>query len=168
MSRQRLGLDVVPADRDDHRGVRDRVDDDAGGHAEDVGDDGLGHYRGGTAFGDDFSGFHGDDVVGVAAGEVEVVQHDHHGAAIVLDQVGEEIEHFDLVVDVEEGRRLVEQQHVGLLGQRHGDPDALALAAGQLVDRAVGDVERVGGGEGFGDGGVILWGPATEPALVRI
>ena len=53
---------------------------------------------------------HGDEVVGVAGGEVEVVQHHHDGAAALAVEVGEQVEHLDLVGEVEEGRRLVEQQ----------------------------------------------------------
>ncbi len=51
-----------------------------------------------------------DEVVGVAGGEVEVVQHHHDGRAAGAVEVGEQIEHVDLVAHVEEGRRFVEQQ----------------------------------------------------------
>ena len=59
-------------------------------------------------------------------------------------EVDEQVEHVDLVGEVEVGRRLVEQQDVGVLGERHRDPHPLALAAGELVDRPVGELERVG------------------------
>ena len=82
-----------------------------------------------------------DEVVGVARGEVEVVQHhDDRGAATGVE-VGEQVEHLDLVGDVEVGRRLVEQQQVGALRQGHRDPDPLALPTGELVDDAVGETE---------------------------
>ena len=58
-------------------------------------------------------------------------------------EVGEQVEQLHLVADVEERRRLVEQQQVGVLGQHHRDPDALALATRQLgrsADRQVGGV----------------------------
>ena len=55
-------------------------------------------------------------------------------------QLGAQVEHLDLVRDVEERGRLVEQQRSGLLGERHRDPDPLALAAGQFVDQPVGQV----------------------------
>ena len=61
----------------------------------------------------------------------------------VLVQLGAEVEHLDLVGDVEERRRLVEQQDRRLLRERHRQPDALALAAGQLVDDPLGQVVRV-------------------------
>jgi hypothetical protein len=40
------------------------------------------------------------------------------------------------VADVEEGRRIVEQQQVGPLRQRHGDPDPLPLPTGEFVQGA--------------------------------
>ena len=52
------------------------------------------------------------------------------------DEAVEQVEHVDLVGEVEERRRLVEQQQLGLLRERHRDPRALALAAGELVERA--------------------------------
>ena len=42
--------------------------------------------------------------------------------------------------DVEAGEGLVEQQHVGVGGQRPGDGDPLGLAAGELARLAVGEV----------------------------
>jgi hypothetical protein len=57
-----------------------------------------------------------DDVAGLAAGLVDVVQCQDDRAAAVGDEIGEQVEHLDLVGEVEERRRLVEQQDVGLLG----------------------------------------------------
>ena len=50
-----------------------------------------------------------DQVVRVAAGVVEVVQDDADRAALLVE-VGEQVEHLELVREVEVGRRLVEQQ----------------------------------------------------------
>ena len=58
------------------------------------------------------------------------------------DEAVEQVEHVDLVGEVEERRRLVEQQQLGLLRERHRDPRALALAAGELVERPVAQVGR--------------------------
>ena len=70
--------------------------------------------------------------------------------------------------DVEERGGLVEEQDVGLLGERHGDPDALPLPAGQLVDGSVGEFGRSGEVQCFGDGGVVGGGPPRQHALVRM
>ena len=111
---------------------------------------------------------HGDEVVGVARRQVEVVQHHHDRGAAHLVELGEQVEHLDLVGDVEVRRRLVEQQQVGLLGEGHRDPHALALAAGELVDQPVGEVEGVGQLEGLRHGLLVLARPAPEGALVRV
>ena len=97
-----------------------------------------------------------DEVVGVAARLVEVVEHHHDRAAALAHEVVEQVEHVDLVREVEERRRLVEQEDLGLLRERHRDPRALALAAGELVERA----RRVGrsiagGGERRLDRGLV-------------
>ena len=70
---------------------------------------------------------HRDQVVGVAAGVVEIVQDEHDRAALALVEVDEQVEHLDLVGEVEVRRRLVEQHQARALGQRHGDPHPLAL-----------------------------------------
>ena len=48
-------------------------------------------------------------------------------------QLGEQVEHLGLDGDIERGDGLVEHDDVGLERERAGDPDALALAAGELV-----------------------------------
>ena len=70
--------------------------------------------------------------------------------------------------DVEERRRLVEQQDVGVLGQRHGDPRSLALPTGQRRDGPLDEVGDAGRREGVGDGRLVVRRPASEPALVGI
>ena len=77
---------------------------------------------------------HREEVIGVAGSEVHVVQHHHDRRAAVAVEIGEQIEHLDLVGDVEEGGRLVQQQDVGLLRESHRDPHPLTLTARELVD----------------------------------
>jgi hypothetical protein len=48
-------------------------------------------------------------------GLVEVVQHDADRHIVVDGEVADEVQDLDLVAQVEEGRRLVEQQHPGVL-----------------------------------------------------
>jgi hypothetical protein len=67
-------------------------------------------------------------------------------------RVRQQLEHRDLMGEIEVGRGLVEQQQVGLLGERHRDPRPLALAAGELVHGPVGDRDAVGRVERGGDG----------------
>ena len=83
-----------------------------------------------------------DDVVGDGGGLVEVVQDDADGDAVVVGQVADQVEDLDLVAQVEVRGRLVEQQDAGVLREAGGQPDALQLAAGQLVDAALGHRRR--------------------------
>src|SRR5450759_2681707 len=76
---------------------------------------------------------------------LHVVGAHEHGDA-PLAQPREEAEDRLLGVHVHAGERLVEQQHVRLLGERPGEEHALLLAAGQLADgapRELGDAELV-------------------------
>ena len=59
-------------------------------------------------------------------------------------QVGEEFEDLRLHRHVEGRRRLVGDQHVRIVGERHGDHHPLALAAGQLVRIGIDARARVG------------------------
>ena len=72
----------------------------------------------------------------------------------------QQLEDLRLHGDVERGGRLVGDQQVGLVGERHGDHHALALAARELVrDRrraapsGIGDADLVEQLEGAGAGG---------------
>ena len=48
-------------------------------------------------------------------------------------QLAEQVEDLRLDGDVERRGRLVGDQELGIAGERHGDHDALAHAAGELV-----------------------------------
>ena len=51
--------------------------------------------------------------------------------------------------DVESVERFVEKKDVGFLGECPGDVGALLLAAGKLVDLAIGNVAKIHGGNGI-------------------
>ena len=83
-------------------------------------------------------------------------------------EVDEQVEQVDLVGDVEEGRRLVEQEQVRVLGEGHRDPGPLSLAARKRGERPVHEVGDAGRVERPGDRCGVILGPAPEPALVRV
>ena len=87
----------------------------------------------GVAALDDLAALHHVDAVGEAAHDAEIVGDEHDRHAEPLLQIGEQLEDLRLDRHVERGRRLVGDQHVGVVGERHGDHHALALAAGHLV-----------------------------------
>ena len=111
---------------------------------------------------------HGDDVVGVPGGEPEVVQdHDQRRAALPV-QVAQQVQDGHLVGEVEVGRGLVEEQQVGALREREGEPDPLPLAAGQLVDDPAGQVGGAGQRQRLRHGRLVLGAPPPQRALVRV
>ena len=83
------------------------------------------------------------------------MQHHHHGGAPLGVQLLHELQHVHLVGEVQEARRLVQHQDVGLLRQRHGDPHPLPLPAGERLHRPVGQREGVGPLHRLGHGGVV-------------
>ena len=107
-------------------------------------------------------------MVGVTRGQVQVMQHDDDCAATLVVAVDEQVEHIDLVAEIEKRGRFIEQQDVGVLGEAHGEPHALALTAGELVDGAVSKLEGVGCLHCFGDDGVIPSSPLAKPTLVGV
>ena len=76
---------------------------------------------------------HHIDVVGELADDGQVVGDEDHRHAVLGLEVLDQVEDLGLHGDVERGGRLVGDQHVGAVGERHGDHHALALAAGELV-----------------------------------
>ncbi len=82
---------------------------------------------------DDLALGHHADAVGDLADDAEVVGDEEHRHALLGLQLGEQFEDLRLHGDVERGGRLVGDQQFRLVGERHGDHHALALAAGELV-----------------------------------
>ena len=76
------------------------------------------------------------------------------------------VEHLELVGDVEEGGGFVQQQHLGLLGERHRDPYPLSLPAGELLEQTL--LQRVGAGgrERLGHGLLVLRAPLRDQPLM--
>ena len=93
------------------------------------------------------------------------MQHHHHRAPLAREGGGR-VHQRELVGDVEEGRGLVHQQRLRLLGEGHGQVRALALAAGELRYGHVGDVQRAGALKRALHGGVVL--RAVAPGVGEI
>ena len=82
---------------------------------------------------DDLAIVHDADPVGHLAHDAEIVgdqQHRHVELGLELEQ---EVEDLRLDGHVERGGRLVGDQQVGLVGERHGDHHPLPLPAGKLM-----------------------------------
>src|SRR6185369_12873010 len=88
-----------------------------------------------------------DDAVGVARSEIEIVRDEDDGGAALLVEPGEQPVDLDLVAEIQERGRLVEEDGVRLLRERAREQDALALPRRQLGDRTLGERLRVREGE---------------------
>ena len=82
---------------------------------------------------DDLAEVHDRDAVGDVPDDGQVVRDEQERERHPVLQLGEQVEHLGLDRDVERGDGLVEHDDVGLERERPRDPDALALAAGELV-----------------------------------
>jgi hypothetical protein len=91
---------------------------------------------------------HDGDAVRDLGDDGEIVGDEEHGEAEALAEIGEEVEDLRLDGDVEGGGGLVGNEQAGAIDDGHGDEDALALSAGELM----GVVAETGRGRGQGDG----------------
>ena len=76
---------------------------------------------------------HHHEVVGVAQGEIQIVDDHGDGLALATVQVAHEGHEVVAGADVQIGGGLVKHDEVGVLGERAGQMRPLALAAGELV-----------------------------------
>src|SRR5438309_1663280 len=91
---------------------------------------------------DDLAVLHHHDFVGHVADHRQVVRDEQVAHCVFVLQILQEVQQLGLDRHVERGDRLVADQDLRAQGERAGDRDPLALAAGELV-RVLG--ERVGG-----------------------
>ncbi len=82
---------------------------------------------------DDLARGHHADPLGHVAHDRQIVGDQQEGHAEPVAQLAHQIEDLRLDRHVERGRRLVGDQDVGFVGDRHRDHHALALAARELV-----------------------------------
>ena len=90
-------------------------------------------YAGGGAAFDHAASVHHHHACHVLRDHAQVVrdQQQRHGS--FRDQVVDQVEDLPLDRDVQRGGGLIGNQQIGFAGQGHGNRDALALAAGELV-----------------------------------
>ena len=86
---------------------------------------------------DDFAFGHHADAVGHLAHDGEIVGDEHERHVALGLEALQQVEDLGLDCHIERGGRLVGDQQVRLVGERHGDHHPLALAAGKLVRIAV-------------------------------
>ena len=82
---------------------------------------------------DHSAGVHDGDAVGEVGDHGEVVGDVERRDTVGLGEVADRVQHVRLRGHVQGGGGLVEHDDLGPVGERHGDGDALLLAAGELV-----------------------------------
>ena len=93
--------------------------------------------------------------IAVARRHVEVVD-GRDGRQTIVDQPPHNVQHLELVQDVQVRRWLVQEEDAGLLGQGAGNEHPLTFAPGQGVERSVGELLRLREPHGVpGDAGVF-------------
>ena len=90
-----------------------------------------------------------EDLVGDDPGAEQVVSDVKQAEAALAAQVGEQGEHPGTERDVQHGDGLVGDHQLRLAGERAGDQDPLALAAGQLVRELFHELARRGEADGL-------------------
>ena len=111
----------------------------------------------------DLSVFHGDDVVCVGGGLVDVVQDDDGGALVFTGQPLEQLHEGAGVVHIEVVERFVQEDVIGALAEDHGNHGALALSAGEFGQVAVGEAVQLELGKCVFDDGEVF---GSRSALV--
>jgi hypothetical protein len=86
---------------------------------------------------------------------VEVVKHDPQRRRVLIGEVTDQVEDLHLIAEVEMVGGFVQQQDAGVLGEAGREPDPLQLAAGELVDRAIGHSVDPGQSHGVLDGRAV-------------
>lgn len=94
-------------------------------------------------------------------GVLQVVCGQHDGSALGPFLV-DHVEDDGPGDDVEPADRLVQQEQRRVLGEALGDENALALAAGQVVELPVGEVVDGEAGHGVADGGTVPGSKTSE------
>jgi hypothetical protein len=100
----------------------------------------------GTFF-NDAAGVHDGNAVGDLGNDTEVVSDEEKSQAHVAAELIEQFEDLFLDGDIKGGGGLVGDEQLGIGGESHGDHDALAKSAGELMRKLR------GADSGFGDGG---------------
>ena len=106
----------------------------------------------------DLSVFHGDDVIGIGGGLVDVVQDDDGGALVFAGQPLEQLHEGAGVVHIEVVERFVQEDVIGALAEDHGNHGALALSAGEFGQVAVGEAVQFELGKCVFDDGEVFGG----------
>ena len=93
----------------------------------------------------------------------------HHGYSPTLGmQFLRQVQHLNLVRDVQVGGRLIEQNQRGLLRQGHGNPHTLTLTTRKRLNGTLSKLQHVRRLHRLHTGALVLIRPGTQQRLVRV
>ena len=95
------------------------------------------------------------------------MEHRQNGQASLVPKPADRGQQRDLVGEVEVQRRLIEEEQVRLLGEGHRHEQPLSLPSGELLGKAIGQVERIRVGERADHRLLIGLGRGEEAPSVR-
>src|SRR5579883_3453962 len=96
-------------------------------------------YRVGRSIGDLAAVIEDDDAVGDIHDDAHIVLDERHGRAELVIDVEDEARHVLLLLDIHAGHRLVEEEEIGLHGERAPELDPLLQAVRELAHRRLAD-----------------------------
>ena len=82
---------------------------------------------------DNLAALHHRDIVCELANDVEIMGDEQHRHVVAMLQILQQVEDLRLHGDIERRRRLVGDEEIGPVGERHRDHHALTLAARKLM-----------------------------------
>ena len=98
---------------------------------------------------DDAPAIHHMHEVAELSDDADIVADENQGGASIAPKLVEQLENLRLRRHVERGRGLIGDDDLGVVGERHGDGNALALAARKLMRIGVGARRGVGDAHRF-------------------
>ena len=121
------------------------ADDRLGGHQTDgVGVGGMRKNLFRSSLLNNAAGVHDDHIIRHFGDNAEVVRDEHDGGVDAILQVAQQVENLRLNGHIQRGGRLIGNDELGAARKRHGDHNALAHTAGELVREHLVDALAVG------------------------
>ncbi len=109
-----------------------------------------------------------DDPVGDFLRQIKLMQGHNHGHPLFPRHRLQDLQHLQLMADIEKGGRLVKDHDLRLLTDRPRKQQALPLAVADLTEGAFGIILRVNHVDRLVDLPAVLGGEQPEPSGIRV
>jgi len=109
---------------------------------------------------------HQRELIAISGGEIEIVEDAQDRQISIPGKAKREIEHGQLMGEIEVSRGFVEEQDSGLLGQGARQQETLALTARDLANSSISEVRGIDERQSPTNDRVVQWGcPAKHPEM---